>query len=195
MEPMSLRWCLPALVVLAFAAGCAEPPNKEMDQAQGAIDAARAAGAEQYAADEYNGAVAALRQSTEAVAQNDYRLALNHALDSRERAQNAARRTADMKAQVRAEVERALLEVSGLIVQINAGVEGARRNRVARKLLTGPAQTAAAASEEVQKARAQIEAGDYLGARSALNDVKSRLGKAIAALEEATAPASSRRRR
>jgi hypothetical protein len=166
-----------------------------MDQAQGAIDAAKAAGAEQYAADEYNAAVAALRQSNEAVAQNDYRLALNHALDSRERAQNAARRAADMKAQVRAEAERTLLEVSGLIVQINAGVEAGRRNRVPRKALTGPSQTASAASEEVQKARAQIDGGDYLAARAALDDAKLKLGKAIEALNEATAPAGSRRRR
>ena len=30
---------------------CASPPQREIDQAQGAIDAARAAGAERYAAD------------------------------------------------------------------------------------------------------------------------------------------------
>ena len=36
-------------VTLLFVAGCADPPSKEMDQAQGAIDAARAAGADQYA--------------------------------------------------------------------------------------------------------------------------------------------------
>jgi hypothetical protein len=192
---MSLRWCLPALFVVAFTAACAEPPNKEMDQAQGAIDAAKAAGAEQYAPDEYNAAVAALRQSNEAVGQNDYRLALNHALDSRERAQNAARRSADMKAQVRAEAERALLEASGLIVQINARVEAAKRNRVQRRVYAGPAQAAAAASEQVQKARAQIDSGDYLGARQALNDIKGNLAKAIAALDEAATPAGSRRKR
>ena len=67
-----------------------EPPDKEMQQAQGAIDAARAAGADQYAHEEFAAAQEALTHANEAVEQRDYRLALNHALDSRERAQNAA---------------------------------------------------------------------------------------------------------
>jgi len=57
-----------------------------MDQAQGALDAARAAGAERYATAEYQAAATALKNAQDAVAQRDYRLALNHALDSRERA-------------------------------------------------------------------------------------------------------------
>ena len=77
-----------------------------MDQAQGAIDAARAAGADRYAATEYTAATDALKRAQDAVAQRDYRQALNEALDSREHAQNAAREAADSKAQVRGEVER-----------------------------------------------------------------------------------------
>src|SRR5690606_23255882 len=81
------------LVILALAGvfGCAEPPRKEMDQAQGAIDAARAAGADVYAADSLSEAITALTRADEAVAQRDYRQALSHALDARERAQAAAR--------------------------------------------------------------------------------------------------------
>jgi hypothetical protein len=75
---------LPSLVALIFAtlfaAACSEPPSKEMNQAQGAIDAARAAGAEQYAADELKAAVDALAQYEVAVTARDYRLALAHAL-------------------------------------------------------------------------------------------------------------------
>ena len=72
------------LVVVLVAISCAEPPHKEMDQAQGAIDAARAAGAEQYAAAEFTAATKALAQSNEAVTARDYRLALNYALDRNE---------------------------------------------------------------------------------------------------------------
>ncbi|PYQ93511.1 MAG: hypothetical protein DMF96_29615 [Acidobacteria bacterium] len=44
-----------SLAMLAAMAGaaCGNPPDKEMQQAQGAIDAARAAGADQYARDEF----------------------------------------------------------------------------------------------------------------------------------------------
>lgn len=166
-----------------------------MDQAQGALDAAKAAGAEKYAADEYKAAVDALRRSEEAVAQSDYRLALNHALDSRERAQNAARQAADGKAQVRAEVERTMAEISGLVVQANARIESARRARVPRRLLVEPAQSVATVSEEVQKAGEMIKAGNYLEARPLLQDLKSRIQKTIAAIAAVQNPAAARRRR
>jgi len=99
------------LVVVLVAISCAEPPHKEMDQAQGAIDAARAAGAEQYAAAEFTAATKALTQSNEAVTARDYRLALNYALESREQAQNAARTAADTRAKLRGDVERSIAEV------------------------------------------------------------------------------------
>jgi len=46
---MSRRLCAACLLAVLVVTACGEPPNKEMDQAQGAIDAARAAGADRYA--------------------------------------------------------------------------------------------------------------------------------------------------
>jgi hypothetical protein len=193
---MRSRWSWPALFVVAVLAGaCAAPPNKEMDQAQGAIDAAKAAGAEQYAAAEFKAAVDALARSHEAVAQSDYRLALNHALDSRERAQNAAREAADNKAQVRGEVERTMAEVAGLIVQANALIETARKQRVPRRLLAEPARTVAAVGDGVQKTGAMVKAGNYLEARPRLQELKSRIQKTIADVGTAMKPPPARRRR
>jgi hypothetical protein len=62
-----------------------------MDQAQGSIDAARAAGADRFATEQYGAAVKALQNAQDAVALRDYRLALNYALDARDRAQRAPR--------------------------------------------------------------------------------------------------------
>jgi hypothetical protein len=189
-----LRWLPPAVLTIVIAAGCAAPPNKEMDQAQGALDAAKAAGAEQYAPDEYKAAAAALKASHDAVAQSDYRLALNHALDSRERAQNAARQAADGKAQVRGEVERTMFGVSGLVVQANARLEAARKARVPQRRLARPAQEVATVSEEVQKAGDLLKAGNYVEARDLLLDLKSRIHKTIATIDETMKPAAPRRR-
>ena len=105
-------WAAVLLAIVLAAAGCGDPPTKEMNQAQGAIDAARAAGAEQYATDEYKAAVDALRRAQDAVTQRDYRQALNDALDSRERAQNAAREASSQKAQARSQAERLVAEVT-----------------------------------------------------------------------------------
>ncbi len=94
-----IRLTWPAVVVAALAlASCGSPPDREMQQAEGAIEAARAAGADQYARDEFAAAQDLLKRAGEAIAQRDYRLALNYALDSREQAQNAARLAADGKA-------------------------------------------------------------------------------------------------
>ena len=99
---LRLSACILAAVLVTACGG--DPPNKEMDQAQGAIDAARAAGADRYATTEYTAANDALTRAQDAVGQRDYRQALNEALDSREHAQNAAREAADTKAQLRGEV-------------------------------------------------------------------------------------------
>jgi hypothetical protein len=172
--------------------GCAEPPHKEMDQAQGAIDAARAAGAERYAANEYSAATTALKNANDAVVARDYRLALNHALDSREHAQNAAREAADMQGRVRGEVERGLTEIAALVAQANARITAGQRARVPARLFRGPAAEIAAVNAAMQKAGEAIAANDYLAARSALEGVKPRMEKTLAAIETAIASRTRR---
>ena len=104
-----------ALVIAFLSAACSEPPNKEMNLAQGAIEAARAAGAERFATAELTAAVDTLKKSNEAAASNDYRQALNHALDSFERAQNAAKVAVEGRANARGEAERAVAQVATLL--------------------------------------------------------------------------------
>jgi murein L,D-transpeptidase YcbB/YkuD len=156
-------WLLTALL----AAACGSPPNKEMDQAQGAIDAARAAGADRFATTEYQAAQNALKQANDAVAVRDYRLALNHALVSREQAQNAARVAADTKARLRGDAERTLAEVTSLITETRerAAALPPARSRRARQALPG-------FSEQVQKASKEIQAEDFEGAQRTLTAVK-----------------------
>ena len=180
-----LAWLLVALL----ASGCAEPPNKELDQAQGAIDAARAAGADQYAVTTYAAATDALKKSNEAVAQGDYRLALNHALESREQAQNAAREAAEARARLLSEVEREMTAVAGLLAQANTRLEAARKTpRVQRRALADAAAAIAAANADVQKAGEAVKAGDYLAARPALDGVQTRIEQALAGLDAAAPP-------
>ncbi len=190
------RPSLPAwLLAIVFIAGCGTPPHKEMDQAQGAIDAARAAGADRYAAEEYTAATTSLKLANDAVAQRDYRLALNHALESREHAQNAAREAADARARVRGEVERSMAEIAALLAQANARVAAAEAGRVPRPALADARRALAQVNDAVQKAGAAMQADDYLAAQPALIGVKERIEEVIAALDAAAPPQSSRRRR
>jgi hypothetical protein len=190
------RWLSGACLVAALLlSACADPPNKEMDQAQGAIDAARAAGADRYAGSEYAAATTALKNANDAVAQGDYRLALNYALDSREHAQNAAREAADTKARLRAEVEREMADIATLLARASNLLAAAQRGRGRRRALQEPADDIAALNQDVQKVGEAIKADDYLGAQAALNGVKPRIEKAIAELTGPTTSQSSRRRR
>src|SRR6476620_86081 len=102
-------FCLAVLAAVAGAA-CGDPPDKEMQQAQGAIDAARAAGADQHAREEFTAAEDALKRSHTAVDQRDYRQSLYAALDARERAQIATKESVNKKATARADATKALAD-------------------------------------------------------------------------------------
>ena len=194
---MGLRWfparaCLLAVLVVS---GCAAPPNKEMDQAQGAIDAARAAGADQYATTEYSAAAEALTNANTAVAARDYRLALSYALDSREQAQNAARGAADAKARVRVEVDRAIAEIAAFVTRGRTQLAAAERARVPRRRLAQPAAGLTAAEADLQKAGEAIAAADYLAAKAMLEGLRARVDATLATLRGLTASQAPGRRR
>ncbi len=166
-----------------------------MDQAQGAIDAARAAGADRYAAEEYAAAGRALGSAREAVTARDYRLALNNALESREHAQNAAREAADTKARLSSEIERSMADIAALLAQATTRIEAAKKARVAPRVLREPERALAAVEADVQKASAAMKVDDYLAARTALDGVKARIDKVIASLDARAGAQISRRRR
>jgi hypothetical protein len=174
-----------ALLVTLFVA-CASPPSKEIDQAQGAIDAARAAGADQYATTEYSAATEALTNANAAVTAGDYRLALNHALDSREHAQNAARDGAEAKARVLAEVERTTTSISALLATTRTRLAEVRTARIDPAVITQAEADVAVAEGALQESGEAVTAGDYLAANKALEGVREQVAKTLAALNTAT---------
>jgi hypothetical protein len=185
-----------ALLIAAFCiAACAAPPSREMDQAQGAIDAARAARADRYAATEYDAAVKALKQAHDAVAQRDYRLALNYALDSRTRAQNAAKEAVDQQATLRSSAERRLGELTAMLDQANRRLAAADSARVPRRTLAAPRAAITAANASLQKAGTEILEGDYHAGHKRLADSAEQLQKAIAELDAAMKVRSGKGRR
>ncbi len=166
-----------------------------MDQAQGAIDAARAAGADRYAVTELAAATEALTRSRQAVAERDYRLALNDALESREHAQNAAREAADTKARLRGEVERALTEVDALLAQAQNALTAAEKARVRGHALQAHREAVAFAMTKLQEARAAVSSGDYAAATTVLAGTKEGLAAAITGLDALARAQTPRRRR
>ena len=186
---------LALITATLLSVSCAEPPNKEMNQAQGAIDAARAAGADRFAAAEFTAAQDALKKSEEAVADGDYRQALSHALDSRERAQNAAKLAVDGRADARGQAERAIAEVATLLSRAHAQLKAADAARLNPRTLEGPRSTVAATGKMLQEARTALKAEDYPAVTKALNSAAAELQAALTEIDAVASPRTAPRKR
>lgn len=185
-----------ALVILTIlSASCAEPPSKEMNQAQGAIDAARAAGADRFAAAELTAAIDALKRSDEAVAAGDYRQALSHAIDSRERAQNAAKMAVDGRADARGHAERAIAEVATLLTRAQAQIKAAEAEQMNARILREPKATVTAAEKMLQEARTALKNEDYPNVTKALNGAAGELQASLTMIDAALSPRPAPRKR
>jgi hypothetical protein len=182
-------------VLVALAIACASPPHKELDQAQGAIDAARAAGAERFAAKEYEAAGDALKRANEAVTARDYRLALNYALESREQAQNAARIAADTRARLRGDVERSLSEARSIITETQARMSGPTGAQIPRATRRTAQQRLAQLEKDLQNVAADLQAEKYMEADRVLTGVKQQIQAVAATVTKATTSQSSRRQK
>jgi hypothetical protein len=176
--------CVAALLVsLCLFVACAAPPTREMDQAQGSIDAARAAGADRYATEQYDEAVKALENAHDAVGQRDYRLALNYALDSRDRAQRAAKEAATQQAVQRSAAERRLGQVTASLDQAEQRLKSAESARVPRRALAAARTDIAAAEASLQKAGTAIQQDNYKLSQEQLAESAKKLESAMAEID------------
>ncbi|MEX2273431.1 MAG: hypothetical protein WD690_18315 [Vicinamibacterales bacterium] len=183
---------LAVLLLPLVLIGCGAPPEREYHQAQGAIEAARAAGAEQYAPEELAAAEGALKRYDDAVAQRDFRQALNHALDARERASAAAKKAATDKATRRGELERTIVVLATNVERGRVAANRATRaqDEAARTLR----QVIADTERALQDSRAALERDDLRQAHALLDGLEGRLAQALAPFGGAAPTAPPRRR-
>ena len=184
------------VTVALVAQACATPPQKEMQQARSAIEAARAAGAEQYAPDGFAAAAAALRRSEEAAGQRDYRLALTQALDAAEHAGDAARTAAAEQAAARAAADGHVRDLAASADRARlaiAAAEAARPSRAVRLAISDLRRAIVVANVALQKAREALGQQDYRTAVAACEGAATQLDAAIRALSAPAAPSPARR--
>jgi hypothetical protein len=193
---MRLRCRLLSAVIVAAvtAAACGDPPDKEIQQAQGAIDAAKSAGADLYARDELAAAEKALKDASAAVNDRDYRLALNNALDAREHAQTAAKQAADGKAAARSDAERVLRDGEIALAEARARLKTAETVRVPARTLNDARRLIADGDATVQKARAAFDQADYSAVGDIIAGTTTRLLATARDLETAAVSGARRRR-
>jgi hypothetical protein len=184
-----------AFSVLLLSTACSEPPQKEIDRAQGAIEAARAAGADQYAREPFAAATTAMQETHDAVQQRDYRLALSRAIDANDRALEAARQAASGKALARSQAEAAIGRMMVSIRQLDERLKAAEASRLAARDTESARRTRTDADRALQEARAALGAEDYLGAMAPIKEVGDRIAKEIQTLNEALDARSARGKR
>jgi hypothetical protein len=186
-------WIIAALALVS--AGCSgEPPNNEIEQARSAVEAARAAEADRYATQEFAAAEDALKRAHEAVDQRDYRLALNNALDSRDRAQQAAKTAAAGKAAARAEADRAVAAAAAAVKRTQATLKSVEAGRPPARIVSAARQAIGDAELRMQEARTAVEKGDYADATKTANAVTQAMTAAASDLAGANTGALRRRR-
>jgi hypothetical protein len=174
-----MRRLAAAIGTLVFLTACSEPPQKEIDRAQGAIEAARAAGADQYATESFTAATTAMQQTHEAVEQRDYRLALSRAVDANERALEAARQAADGKVRVRGAAEGTIGRALTAERQLNEQLRVAESARIPARDLEPARLLYADAQRTLQEARAALAAGNYLVANQKVEGLPERISAQI----------------
>jgi small-conductance mechanosensitive channel len=184
---MSRRVVLVSLA-LALVAGCSEPPTKEYQQAEAAVAVARNAQAGTYAPDDLQAAEASLQKYEEAVAQRDYRQALNLAIDARDRAYDATKHAGDAKAAAQAQAVKLAGEIETLTATANARLAGTATPRPSAQAADRIRAALKGSSAALQEARTLISVQDYRGAIV-------RLTPAVEALRKEVPPAPAGRGR
>jgi len=170
-------------LLLLAATGCSEPPRKEIDQAQTAVDLARTAGADRFAAEEYTAATTGLQKARDAVAQRDYRQALSYAIDARQRAQNAIRQAGEARARAQRAIDKLITAVNARATELQTRLKTAETAHVPAKELRASRGAVADVQKGLQEARTEIGAGNYDKAGEILTAVRKKLDAAVQDVE------------
>jgi hypothetical protein len=168
------------LLLMLATAVCSAPPDKERHQADGAISAARAAGAARYAPELLAAAEQALVRYDELVAARDFRQALSVAIDAREQAFAATAQSSDRKAAARAEAERLLLDLERATESADRRLSGQALPRATGATQTRLKAARARAPRLMQEASTLIDRGEYREAISRLRPFLESLQRDLA---------------
>jgi hypothetical protein len=168
-----------AALALLLIAGCSKPPEAEMQAAQAAIDAARAAEAEQYVPAVFRMASDSLNAANAAKQEQDSKFALFRSYGKSKEMFIRAKALADNAAsEAAAEKERVRVQVEGLITQAQAAIDSA--NAALAKAPKGKGNKAeielikndlAGLGAQFEDAKNNFTAGKYLVARSKVEAV------------------------
>jgi hypothetical protein len=181
-----------AVIALLVFIGCAKPPEQDIQNANTAMDAAKAAEAEEYVPDSYQVAMDTLNAANAAKQEADGKFALFRSYSKAKALYVSAAALANKAAEdAAAEKERVKEEVTGLLTQAKAVLDTA--NAALAKAPKGKGSKAdielikndlAAAQASFDDANNDFNAGRY---KSAMAKVEAAMQKAHAVIDEIAA--------
>ncbi len=193
MRMRKMTFVLPLLVVLAVVAGCAKPPQADVDSAKQAVEAARAAQASEYAPESFRSAEDAQAQlDTELKAQEEkfalfrsYKKAAELAGAAKAAAEKAATDAAAGKEQAKGEAEALITEAKAARDEARAMLEKAPKGKGTAADLEALKADLTSVDTTIADAEAAFSAERYLEAKSKAEAAKSSAANVKAAVEQA----------
>jgi len=184
-----------AVLSLLIFIGCAKPPEQEIQKANTAIDAAKAAEAEEYVPESFQVAMDTLRAAEAAKTEADGKFALFRSYSKAKALYVTAEALANTAGQeAAAEKERVKQEVSNLLVQAKASLDSA--TAALAKAPKGKGSKAdielikndlAAAQASFDDANNDFNAGKYKIAKAKVEAAMQKAGAVITEIEQAKA--------
>ncbi len=175
-----------ALLTLVVAVvSCGSPPQAELDAAQAALDSARQAGAEAYAADAYNRAKNTLADARAKSEQSDYEEAKTAAVQAKDQADQAKSLAESTKTQVRDEAQAIVTRVSNAIGDARSAVDGAPQGKGADSDLDQLRADLGQAEAALGDARGSLGSGSFNAALEQAKSAESKLNQIQSAVQVA----------
>jgi colicin import membrane protein len=190
------------LTVLGLAA-CSKPPEQAMQAGSAALEQAKAAGAETYAADALQKAQDALNRADAEKKAQDEKFVLFRSYKSSEEMYNQAKAELDAatqaaaagKEQARAEATTAVDDAKAALAAANDALGKAPKSKDTKADLELWANDLGTYATTVTEAETAMAAEDYLGAKAKAESVTAKAGEITTSIEAAIEKVSAAKRR
>ena len=171
-------------LVMAVAS-CGSPPEVELTAAQEALDAAKRAEADVYAADAYSRARNTLSDARSKSEAGNYDEAKNQAVAAKDQADQARSLGEQNKARIRDEAQAIVNRISGALADAKASVGNAPRGKGADDDLDQLRQDLSSADASLNSARSSLGSGKANDALSQAKAAEAKLGQVQGAVQMA----------
>jgi hypothetical protein len=189
-----------SIVVALLVISCAKSPDEQIQQAEAAMEAAEAAGAQQYAPEAWNQAKQAMERMNAELSAQDQRFILfrnfNTArtlADEATNAANQAKAEADKKiAQLRADITKMISEVKSTLQSARSQLSALPRTAAVN---TANLRSKLDAAERlIDKAQSDMGAERFDSAMASAGDARDYIVEVLRAIEQATPRPAVRKR-